>query len=139
MVRLVTDLEIELPPDWEVRSSDARTGETLAEFQRESPAGTRFVVAIRRPSDVAGYELRFSTIVPGSRQMRHDYPVEEYETRTDAFEGAEAFIEHVSTRIREGSLSSDDPTIEATRAAIRDFSDPRPFSALRRLVRIIRR
>lgn len=134
----MTELDIDLPPDWTAQSTDALSGGAMAEFQRTSSTGTRFIVTVRRPSDVEGYKLRFSTIVPGSRQIRHDYPVQEYETRTDAFEGAEAFIEHVSTRIREGSLSSDDPTIEATRATIRNFTDPRPFASVRKLVRILR-
>lgn len=136
---MVAVTEIDLPSGWVRRTADERSRKTIAEYKLESEEGTTFTVVVRRPSDVEEYGLRLSTAIPESKYKHHSYPVQEYETRTAALEGAEAFIEHLSTRFREGSLSRDDPGIEATRAAIRDFTGHSSFPSIRRLVRILRR
>lgn len=135
----MSKLDIDLPSDWTERTADEQSKGTLVEYQLQSNADTIFMLAIRRPSDVEGYKIRLSTVTPGLKPTRHDYSVEEYETSTAALKGSEAFLEHLSTRFREGSLSRDDPGIEATRATIQDFTDHRPFSSIRRFVRILRR
>ncbi|MBO4248994.1 hypothetical protein IL252_14325 (plasmid) [Halomicrobium sp. IBSBa] len=114
-----------------------RAREPLAVFQYQSPNDTTFIVAVQQPEEIDGYQLRLSTVVPGSKQIRHDYPVQTYETQAAALAGAEDFIEQLSTRFRDGSLSRDSPSIEATQAAVRDFADHRPFPLFRRLVRIL--
>lgn len=135
----VTEQVVDLPSEWTVRTADERSTGSLAEYQLRSDEGTTFVVTVRRPTDAEEYGMQLSTIVHGETQQRHDYPVREYETRTAALDGAEAFIEHLSTRFQEGTLSRDDPTIEATKAAVEEFTDHRPFASIRRLARILRR
>lgn len=132
----MTENKIELPPEWSEQPEESQRGTAVAEYRHTTVEGTAFVVSVfQRSSDAGGYKLQLSTSAPISNGVHHDYPVEEYETRVDAFEGAESFIEHISVRLLDGSISHDDPEIEEIRGMIQDFSGGQLFSSIRQLVR----
>ena len=133
----MSESTINLPADWTERAAEQQSEQTLAEFRSQTDTDTTFTVSIHRPSDVEGYRMRFSTFVPESKQPRHEYPVAEYETRTAALEATESFIDHVTARFRDGSLSRDEPDIDAVRTTIEDFTHHRPFASIRRLTRLL--
>lgn len=131
----MTEFEIELPPGWSEHSEESQRRSTVAKYQYTTAADTRFVVSLlKHPSNTDGYKLRLSTIIPLPTHVRHDYPVEEYDTRADAFEGVESFLEHISVQLHDGSVSHDEPRIEEIRGMIQDFTDTCLLSSIRQLV-----
>lgn len=135
----MTDFEIDVPGTWQDRSEASQQTNVIAEYQRETSETTTFIVSVARPPGIKEeYELRVSTVNLTSTHLRHDYPVERYESRTDAIGGTESFLEQLSRQLRGGSISSDDPEMEEIRAAIRDVTGNRSFLPVRRLVRRIR-
>lgn len=93
-------LNIDLPPKWDKRTDDCQQGRAEAEYQYQTTEETTFIVSIHRQiADTEGYELRLSTINLTSNQIRHDYPIKEYERQATVFGGAESFIEHLAVRL----------------------------------------
>lgn len=131
----MAEFDIELPPGWSERSKEDQHGAAVAEYQHTTEEDTRFIVSLVPRSPTAdAYKLRLSTVTVTSPYIRHDYLVNEYDTRTAAFEGADAFIEHISAQLYDGSVSHDDPEIEAIRGAIQDFTGGHLLSSIRQLV-----
>ncbi|WP_049936724.1 hypothetical protein [Haloplanus natans] len=70
------------------------------EYQHETTDETAFVLSITSRTDTGEFALRLSTIDPASTHVRHDYPVDEYDTVEEAAEGAESFVETLSQRLQ---------------------------------------
>lgn len=73
-------------------------------------------------TDDKGYQVRLSTITRTSTKVRHDYPVEEYNSGAMAMTGAVSFIDHFTGRLREGSVSKTEPKVNIVRETIQDFT-----------------
>lgn len=135
----MTNVEIDLPSSWTERSDETQHGSALVEYQHETGDKTMFIVSVLpRTADDKGYKLYLSTINPTSIHVRHDYPIEDYDSLEDAVDGAESFIEQVSHRLQDGSISSADPTIEEIRTTIQAFTDDQLFPSFRCLLRRFR-
>lgn len=134
----MTETETDLPAEWIEKPDEAQRGPAIVEYQHETADETTFIVSVMPKTADEGFKLRLSTINPTSTHVRHDYPVEEYETQAAAVEGAESFIEEFSQRVREGSISSADPEIDAIRETIQAFKGNRLFPSIGRLLRRLR-
>lgn len=135
---LVTNTDIDLPAEWIEKSEETQRGSAIVECQHETATETTYIVSVIPQTANKGFKLRLSTINPSSTHVRHDYPIEEYDTREDAVEEAESFIEEFSQRLQEGYISSADPEIEAIRDTIQAFKGNRLFPSIGRLFRRFR-
>lgn len=132
----MTDVDIALPSDWSEHVDETQRGSALVEFQHETDDGTTFIVSVLpRTTADEGYTLRLSTITQTPTHVRHDYTIDEYDSLEDAVDGTESFLEQLSHRLRDGSISSTDPAIDEIRNIIRAFTGERRFRAARRLIR----
>lgn len=129
------DVDVDLPEGWSERPAEAHHEPTVVEFEHTTPEETTFIVSVLPRSDDDQYRLRLSIFNPTSNYARHDYPVEVYNARTDAVTEAGSLVEYIAQRLQEGSISTADPDINVIRDAIDEFSNSRPFSSLRRLIR----
>lgn len=127
----MTDIELELPSEW-VQHTGEQQQNALAEIQQETETGTVFVVSVQQQVSSDGYALRFSTISP--TQVRHDYPVTEYSSEEEALVAVEAFAEHVSARLDDGTLSPTDPDIGEIHDVIESFTGNRHLLAIQRFI-----
>lgn len=135
----MTSVEIDLPVEWTEKSSETRWRSTVVEYVYKTDDETTFIVSVLpQTEDEGGYKLHLSTIDPTSTQIRHDYLVYEYDSLKDAVAGTESFIEQLSLRLREESISSADPEIEAIRETIQAFRGNRLVPSLRHLLRRFR-
>jgi quercetin dioxygenase-like cupin family protein len=134
----VTKGDSGLPPEWTERHDETRHGAAVVEYQHETADETTFIVSVTPRTDTGEFTLRLSTIDPASTHVRHDYPVDEYDTVEEAAEGAESFVETLSQRLRAGSISSADPNIDAIRETIQAFRGNRGFPSVRQLLRRFR-
>lgn len=113
---------IERQESWHRRSPEEREPGAIAAWSREAPNGAAYVVSIHSGGERA-YELELSTIDPGDHHVRHDYHVADYGTRELAYDAAEDFVMHLDEQLEAGVLSIESPSVEATEAAIRGFTD----------------
>lgn len=133
------DVELEPPSDWTEYVDTTQPDSALVEYQYDSDDETTFIVSVlRRTTGDAGYQLTLSTITRTPARIRHDYPIDEYETLEEAVSGAESFLEQFSRRLRDGSISSHDPTIKEIEDTIQAFTAERQFSSVRRFLRRFR-
>lgn len=91
------------PSEWYERPNGRRDGEVIQEYEYDPTRETTFLVSLVRRSAREMYELRLTVIDLQSTRLRHDYPVDEYDSREAAVAGAESFIDHLSERFREGN------------------------------------
>lgn len=122
--------DVDPPEGWRVSGDD---GAVDTAVRYEAATGTAFVVAVVDRSDGDQVLVRFSTVTPTN--VRHDYPVAEYESRADAVAAAEAFAEHVARALRQDRLSSSSPGVDASRRVVESFDDGSVLDALRRRLR----
>ncbi|WP_336331022.1 hypothetical protein [Haloarcula sp. CGMCC 1.2071] len=134
----MTDTDIGLPAEWTRKREEAQHSTAVVEYQHETADDTTFVVSVMSKTADEGFKLRLSTINRTSTHVRHDYPVDEYDTVDDAVAGAQSFIEMFSQRVQEGSISAADPEIEAIRGTIEAFRGERVFPSIGRLLRRFR-
>lgn len=136
---VTTTVEIELPEEWGEQYDETQCGSAIVPYQHEAVAETTFIVSVLpRTANGGGYKLWLSTINPTSTPVRHDYPVDEYDSLDGAVDGAESFIAQFSQRVRDGAISTVDPKIEAIRETIQTFTGDRLFPSFRRLLRRFR-
>ncbi|MFC4407932.1 hypothetical protein [Haloarchaeobius iranensis] len=134
----MTDTDIALPAEWTKKREEAQHRTAVVEYQHETAEDTTFVVSVlSKPAD-KGFKLRLSAINRTSTHVRHNYPVEEYDTVDDAMEGAQSFIEMFSQRVQEGSVSAADPELEAVRETVETFRGEQIFPSIGRLLRRLR-
>lgn len=131
----MTNIEIDLPADWSEKNHETQRSVAVVEYQHKTVKKNTFIVSVLPRPDNEGYRLRLSTINPTSTHIRHDYPVDEYDTVEDAVEEAESFIEQFSQRLRDGFVSSADPEIEAIQDTIQAFTGNQLFPSIQRLFR----
>lgn len=124
-----------LPAEWTRTSDDRARDPAVVEYQYETPNGTRFVVSVMPQNVEQGYKLRLTTINPTSRHVRHEYPIDEYDTLEAATEEAELFIDGLTQGLRSGSISSTNPDIMSMRSAIQAFRENRSVSSISRVLR----
>lgn len=116
---MMTEREIDPPPAWNERPGSEQRDSMLFEYQHETGDETAFIVSVLdRSADSEEYELRLSTIDRPSSHYRHDYPVDEYDSRSAAIAGGEACMEHVLHQLETGRISSEDPDVEEIRSTI---------------------
>ncbi|WP_152420653.1 hypothetical protein [Halorubrum tebenquichense] len=129
---------IGIPTAWTKKREEGRYSAAVVEYHHEIADETLFVVSVIPKIDDGKFELRLLAINRTSTHVRHDYPIDEYDTVEDAVEGAESFIEMLSQRLAEGSLSPSDPQIEAIRETITTFRGDRSLPTIGRLIRRFR-
>lgn len=135
----MTDIDIDTPSAWRRHSDEEKSDSAIVEYERKTADGMTFIVSVsQRTVDTEEYLLHLSTINPRSTPVRHDYPIEEYETREEAITEAEAFIQHLSRQLHTGAVSSADPTIDEIQEMIQEFTDAGFFPPLHHLVRRLR-
>jgi len=132
---LMTNIEADLPVGWTEKRNDTRRDPTIVEYQHETADETRFIVSVTPQTAEEGYRLRLSTINPTSTHVRHDYPVDEYDAIDNAVEGGESFIDELSQRLQEGSISPVDPQFKSIRDTIQAFRGNRLVPLISRLLR----
>lgn len=131
----MTEANVTVPSGWHRRSEETRRDSSLLEVTHETAAGTTFVVAVfQHQGDASEYELRLSTVNPTSKQVRHDYPVEQYA----ALDGAESLLDYLSRRLQEDDVSRANPSVREVQTLIDEFTGERPFPSIRRLARRVR-
>lgn len=114
------------PPDgnWSVSPEERRSASELRRLRLEYDDEATFLVWIHERDDPSEpFQLRLATISQTDDRVRHDYPVESFETGVAAFEALDEFTDVVETCVREGSLSSDDPSVETVQVIIDEFTD----------------
>ncbi|MFC7164707.1 hypothetical protein [Halospeciosus flavus] len=132
----MTDAEYDLPDKWCVQPSE-NSDEQNVEFHYKPGTGTRFIVrVVVEESDRRPYKLRLSTVT--RTNVRHDYYVEAYDTRSEAIAAAELFTEYLTANLRQGSLSTSDPDIESVQDTIDAFVDDSSPDVLVQILRHIR-
>lgn len=131
----MTDTDISLPPEWTEKRDKGQHGTAVIEYQHETADDTIFIISILPKIADEGFKLRLSAIERTSAPIRHDYPVQEYDTFGDAVKGAESFIEIFSNQIQEGSILSADLQTEAIHEIIKTFRGEQTFSSIRCLLR----
>ena len=129
---------ISIPAAWTKKREEGRYSAAVVEYHHEIADEALFVVSVIPKTDDEKFELRLLAINRTSTHVRHDYPIDEYDTVEDAVEGAESFIGMFSQRLAEGSLSSSDPQIEAIRETITTFRGDRSLPTFGRLLRRFR-
>jgi hypothetical protein len=104
----MADLGMDIPNDWD-KIASANTSEVIAaEYSGNHEKALRFVVAVHRRGIMGErYQLQLSTIDPGPDRTRHDYLVEEYDSRVESLRDMEEFLVHVGSK-----LNSNDPSRE---------------------------
>ena len=136
---MAPNADIDLPTGWTESPDEEQREHAVVEYRHEMDGGTTFLVSVfRRSVDTDEYLLHVSTINPASTPNRHDYPVESYDSRTEAIEAAESFLGFFSRRLRDRLISPDDPDIDEIQDAIVEFTGPCFFPSLRDLVRRLR-
>lgn len=128
--------DLDLPAGWSRVDDDYQRESHVAGYQHQPTESTTFLVSITdEAASPNQYKLRLSTVNIASKYVRHDYPVDVYETRDAADDAAAAFIEHVDDYLKHGALSAVDPDLEETRAMIAEFTGNPLFPEIRRLYR----
>lgn len=136
---MAPDVDVYPPTGWTERSDEEQHDNAVVEYRRETDDGATFIASVfRRTGDDEEFLLHLSAIDPASTPDRHDYPVESYQSREEAVEAAESFLEFFTRRLQDELVSSADPDIDEIRDAIGEFTGPRFFPSLRHLVRRFR-
>lgn len=118
----MTEDTIQCPEGWHRRSAEGREPGAIDAWSRTASNDAAYIVSIHR-DESAGYELELSTIDPGDHPVRHDYHVADYGTRELAYEAAEDLVAQLDEQLDAGVLSPENPTVEATEAAVREFTE----------------
>lgn len=128
----MTEPNTDLPLEWSVVPPAEQQESVLVEYRYQPDGETTFLVSVLSPASRGPlYELRLSTITQQPQALRHDYPVAHYETREKAHENAIAFINYLTTKFEQGTLSRTDPEIDAIRSVISGFSSNGLFPMFR--------
>lgn len=128
----MTSVDVDLPSEWRVQRPTAESGAPTT-FRYRTSTGTRFIVAVARdPTDETSYTLHLSTETPTN--VRHDYPVDSFDSREAALSAAESFMPYLTARVRQDKLSASDPSIDAVQESISSFRDDSLLESLRRAV-----
>lgn len=136
---MVPDTDLDTPTDWEECPDEEQHDNAVVEYRRETAEGTTFLASVfRRGGDDTEYLVHLSTVDPASTPDRHDYLVEAYDSREEAIEALESFLELLSRRLQKGSVSSDNPDIDEIQDAIETFTGPSFFPSFGDLIRRLR-
>lgn len=129
------DVDIELPAGWIERTESTHRAAARIEYEYETADETIFIVSILPKTIGTGeFQLRFSTIDLTATHVRHDYPIDDYESLEAAVDDAESFIEVFSQRLWNGSISSVHPEMDAIRDTIQSYSSTSLRSSFQRLL-----
>lgn len=106
----MTESDLDLPAGWAGVSDEYQRKPRVAAYQHQPTEATAFLVTIAdEGASPNQYRVRLSTVNIASKYVRHDYPVDGYDTRDAAFDAAESFVEHVHEHLQEGSISAGAP------------------------------
>lgn len=109
-----------LPGDWSVSRPGAESSMEVRRFQLDRDGGGLFIVwVLHRTRDRDPIEAQLTTISDGGNRVRHDYPVGTFPDEATAIAETTAFVDLVDSRLKDGSVSGDDPSA----AAIQDMLD----------------
>lgn len=117
----MTEIDISPPPAWSRTSGTTQDSVADIEYEHEPVADTTFIVSLRPKINAKGYVLQFSTIARSRTTVRHDYRVDEFERVKAAERAAQTFMQTISQRVREGTISPDEPEIDAIQETIRSY------------------
>lgn len=135
----MSEINPKLPPEWTDRPIDDLSG-AIAAFEHETSEASRFVVSInQQTSDPDQYKLQLSSIELASTPTRHDYLVEEYDDMAEAVEATQEFLRLFTNRLKDGSVSKEDPTIDDVQSVIRKFTTEYQPLSLKGLIQRLRR
>lgn len=102
-------------------------------FELEADGTTLAVTILDRERPTEPYAVRLTTRTGGRSPVRRDYRVGAYATIDAAIERAEALLDLLDARIRDGAVSGKDPAPGEIRAVVTEFTGPRIGTRLRRL------
>ena len=135
---VMTDRNFTPPTGWIARN--LTSDETLTEYECQITGDATFIITVTEDGDATkSYKLQFSTITPESPQTRHDYPIGEYKSRTNALTDATTLMQDLTTGLQNGTISPDDPEVDTIREVLQEFTDENGISTVRKWVRRLRR
>ena len=109
-----------LPEGWSKTRAD-EAGRERYQFQLDQADGATFLVWVVERGEDDPFQTRLTTISNAGNRVRHDYPVDTYESKETAIDGAESFVDRLDSRLRQGTVSDDDPTVEDVQRFIDQF------------------
>lgn len=119
--RLRTDGNpVSLPDEWTAASPDV--GPARYRFVADFPVGTEFWVTVAELDAGDVVRLGVSLLSGDERDVRHDYRVGEYGRIDAALEDAEALVDFITERIRDGTIRVADPDPEVVGRLVRQFA-----------------
>lgn len=109
-----------LPEGWAKPTPD-ESGRERNQFRLNAEDGATFLVWVIERGEDEPFQIRLTTISDDGDRVRHDYPIDVYDSREAAIAGAESFVARLDWQRREGRLSDDDPTVEDVQRFIVEF------------------
>lgn len=124
---------VTLPDGWSKTTVDDSASGGY-EVRRNSEDGATFVVRVIERDAEDSFKIRLTTISSAEPPVRHDYPVDTYDSVESAFADAESFVHELESRRREGRISGGVPSVGEVQRLIDEFTGSSNGTLLRRLL-----
>lgn len=109
-----------LPDGWSMTSAEP-SGRERYQFRLNEEDGASFLVWVIEPDEDEPFQIRLTTISDDGNRVRHDYPIDTYESRGTALVAAESFVDQLDSWRRAGRISDDVPSVEDIRKLVDEF------------------
>lgn len=122
-----------LPEGWSKTTAD-ESGRERYQFRLNQADGATFLVWVIERGETEPFQTRLTTISNAGNRIRHDYPIDAYDSKETALAGAESYVDQLDSRIRHRSISDDDPSVEDVQRSIDEFTGLSIGTRLRRFL-----
>lgn len=122
-----------LPKGWSKTTAD-ESGRERYQFRMNQEHGATFLVWVIGRGEDESFLTRLTTIGNAGNRVRHDYPIDTYDSRETAVVEAESFVDRLDSRRRAGRLSDDDPSVDDVQRVIDEFTGLTIGTRLRRFL-----
>jgi len=109
-----------LPEGWSKTTAD-ESGRERYQFRLNEEAGATFLVWVIDRGEDEPFQIRLTTISDDGNRVRHDYPIDSYDSKEAALAGAESFVDRLDSGLQQGTISNDDPSVEEVQRFIDEF------------------
>ena len=122
-----------LPEGWSKTTAD-ESGRERYQYRLNEEVGATFLVWVIEGGEDEPFQIRLTTISDDGNRVRHDYPVDTYDSKETALAGAESFVDRLDSERRAGGISDDDPSVEDAQRLIDEFTGLSVGTRLRRFL-----
>lgn len=122
-----------LPEGWSKTTAE-ESGRERYQFRLNEEDGATFLLWLIDRGEDEPFRIRLTTISDDGDRVRHDYPIDAYDSKETALAEAESFVDQLDSERRAGRISDDNPSVEDVQHTIDEFTGLGIGTRLRRFL-----